>query len=373
MKRGRLVLGNGLVMEGVSVGVDGTSVGELVFNISMSGYQEMMTDPSYCGQVVMLTTPHIGNVGVNADDNESTKCWCAGLIVRSFAKRAANWRSEQSLAAYLQEQNIVALSEIDTRHLTHVLRDEGAQSVCITTQLSVEDALLKAKAFEGLKGKDLAQVVSTPHSYEWRTSSKAWARSQVDKPFCHVVAYDFGVKFNSLKLLVDAGASVTVVNAKTPVEQVLAMKPDGVFLSNGPGDPSACSYAIETAKRLIEAKVPLFGICLGFQLMALALGAQTEKMKFGHHGSNHPVIDLNSQEIYITSQNHGFMVSDNTLPDNVTITHRSLFDKTIQGIAFDNAIGFQGHPEGSPGPHDALPLFSQFMTIIKNQQEGSAV
>lgn len=365
MKSGLLVLGNGLVMEGVSVGADGTTVGELVFNTSMSGYQEMMTDPSYCGQVVMLTTPHIGNVGVNADDAESSKCWCAGLVVRSFSKRAANWRSEQPLETSLQDNNIVALSEIDTRHLTHILRDEGAQSVCLTTELSKDEALERAKAFTGLKGQDLAQEVSTPHTYEWQTSNAEWAREEIVEPFCHVVAYDFGVKWNSLKLLHDAGAKVTVVNARMPAAQVLAMKPDGVFLSNGPGDPSACTYAIDAVKELIDAKIPLFGICLGFQLMALALGAKTEKMKFGHHGANHPVINLETQKIDITSQNHGFMVSEASLPERVKVTHRSLFDDTIQGITFDKAIAFQGHPEGSPGPHDALPLFTQFMDLIK--------
>lgn len=369
MKRAYLVLSNGLVLEGRSVGVEGTAVGELVFNTSMTGYQEMMTDPSYCGQVVMLTTSHIGNVGVNSQDAESEKCWCAGLVIRSMTKKTANWRSEQSLEAYLQAQNIVAISEIDTRYLTHILRDEGAQSVCITTELDSLEALEKAKGFAGLTGQDLAVKVSTAHTYEWQTSNHEWASQGIQAPFCHVVAYDFGVKSNSLKLLVDAGASITVVNAKTSAEDVLAMKPDGVFLSNGPGDPSACTYAIEAVKKLIEAKMPLFGICLGFQLMALALGARTEKMKFGHHGSNHPVMDLATQKIHITSQNHGFMVSEGTLPDNVTITHRSLFDNTIQGIAFNNAIGFQGHPEGSPGPHDALSLFSQFMEFIKNKKK----
>ena len=368
MKQGRLVLGNGLVMEGISIGVDGTTVGELVFNTAMSGYQEMLTDPSYCGQVIMLTSPHVGNVGVNTQDAESKKSWCAGLVVRSLSKIDANWRSEQSLGDYLQAQKMVALSGIDTRHLTHVLRDDGAQSICITTELSSEQALAKARSFKGLQGQDLASIVSTPHSYEWLTSNEEWAQNPLVEPFCHVVVYDYGVKYNSLKLLIDAGARVTVVNAKTPVSDVLAMKPDGVFLSNGPGDPSACEYAIIAVKQLLKENIPLFGICLGFQLMALALGAKTEKMKFGHHGANHPVIDLATKGIHITSQNHGFMVNEASLPSSVTITHRSLFDDTIQGIAVNNALGFQGHPEGSPGPHDAVSLFSQFMALLKGNR-----
>lgn len=364
MRKGRLVLSNGLVMEGLAIGASGTSVGELVFNTAMSGYQEVLTDPSYCQQVITFTSPHIGNVGMNQQDMESDKTWCSGLVIRQLSKGEANWRSETSLSDFLTEKNIVGLSDIDTRHLTHILREEGAQSVCITTELNDDEALACARDFSGLEAQDLASVVSTSEMYHWNKSSQEWAIGASVESFCHVVVFDFGVKHNILKLLVDAGASVTVVNAKTSVEEVLALKPDGVFLSNGPGDPSACDYAIKNVQELLKTNIPMFGICLGFQLLALALGAKTKKMKFGHHGANHPVIDLETKKIHISSQNHGFMVDEATLLEGISITHRSLFDDTIQGIMMDNAFGFQGHPEASPGPHDVMPLFAKFLELI---------
>jgi carbamoyl-phosphate synthase small subunit len=341
-------------MEGEAIGAEGTVTAELVFNTSMSGYQEILTDPSYKNQIVTLTYPEIGNVGVNLEDNESNKAWCSGLVIRKLSHLASNWRHTQSLPDFLKAQNIVAISNIDTRHVTHILRETGVQSVCLTTELDDTAALQRAKAFAGLDGADLAQEVTTPESYVWSEGSE-----------CHIVAYDFGVKSNILKLLAKPGVKVTVVNAKTPVEAVLAMAPDGVFLSNGPGDPSACTYAIEATRVLLEKNIPMFGICLGFQILALALGATTQKMKFGHHGANHPVINLQSQKIFITSQNHGFMVSESTLPKQVTITHRSLFDDSIQGIIYNNSFGFQGHPEASPGPHDIDGLFDDFINNMR--------
>ena len=369
MLKGLLVLENGLVFEGLSIGAEGTSIGELVFNTSMSGYQEILTDPSYCQQVITLTSPHVGNVGINEQDLESEKVWCKGLVIRQLAKVASNWRSQETLQDFLLKQNIVALEQIDTRHLTHVLRGEGAQSVCITTALNYEEALYKAKSFNGLNNLDLGAVVSTPQTYKYSLDRQEWGQDNRAKASKHIVVYDFGVKRNILKLLVEAGAKLTVVNAKTPVSEVLAMKPDGVFLSNGPGDPRACDYAIKATKELLIKKVPLFGICLGFQILALALGAQTQKMKFGHHGANHPVIDLSNNKVFITSQNHGFMVNESSLSSEVTITHRSLFDDTIQGISVEAAFGFQGHPEASPGPHDLMFLFNKFMALINKAKK----
>ncbi len=364
MSKGLLVLANGLVLEGLSIGAKGTAIGELVFNTSMSGYQEMLTDPSYCQQVIILTSPHIGNVGINEQDLESNKVWCSGLVIRQLSQIDSNWRSQQSLSEFLIKQKIVALEQIDTRHLTHVLRKEGAQSVCITTELDYEQALLHAQSFKGLAKQDLACVVSTPKSYEWHTDRQEWGAEPLSNTLKHIVVYDFGVKTNILKLLVESGARLTIVNAKTSVEDVLALKPDGVFLSNGPGDPQSCDYAVKATKKLLIKKVPLFGICLGFQILALALGAKTIKMKFGHHGANHPVIDLTNDKIFITSQNHGFMLDESSLPEPVEVTHRSLFDDTIQGISTKSAFGFQGHPEASPGPHDLMFLFNKFMALI---------
>lgn len=363
-----LALENGLVLEGQAVGAKGTAVGELVFNTATSGYQEILTDPSYFQQLVMLTTPHIGNVGTNGEDWESARVWASGLVVRCCALEPSNWRSDLSLPAYLQKHGVVAIDGIDTRHLTHVLREHGAQKACITTELTSDDALATAKAFQGLDNQDLAQVVSTPTMYQWQHSRETWADAVKPQAY-HVVAYDYGVKHTSLRLLVEAGCRVTVVNAKTPVEEVLALKPDGIFLSNGPGDPKACDYAIAAIQQLLSTPMPIFGICLGFQLLALALGARTVKMKFGHHGSNHPVLDLHNRRVLITSQNHSFMVDELSLPPEVTVTHRSLFDDTIQGLEYKQAFAFQGHPEASPGPHDLIELFQQFIQNMKNAKE----
>lgn len=368
MKKALLVLSNGIALEGVSIGADGTTVGELVFNTSMTGYQEILTDPSYCHQVVTLTCPQIGNVGINTEDNEASKCWCAGLVIRQQAKLASNWRSQSGLEAFLKEKNIVAISEIDTRYLTHILRKQGALSVCISTELSVQQALEQAQAFKGLEHQDLARIVSCSEKYLWTESRGVWAdESMAEQSPYHVVAYDFGIKQNILRLLVEVGFKVTVVNAKTSAESVLALEPDGIFLSNGPGDPSACHYAIESVRTFLDKNVPLFGICLGFQILALALGAKTQKMKFGHHGANHPVIDEQTKQIFITSQNHGFMVDEQSLTEDVCVSHRSLFDNSIQGIAVENAFGFQGHPEASPGPHDLMPLFKQFRDMVHSK------
>lgn len=366
MKKARLVLANGLEMEGMAIGAEGTAVGELVFNTSMTGYQEILTDPSYCDQIVTLTAAQIGNTGINSEDKESERCWCAGLIIRQLAEQDSNWRSEQSLGDYLKAQNIIGLSDIDTRHLTQILRQIGAQGACITTELDYQQALAKAQQFSGLEGKDLANVVSTKQPYPWCEDRQLWSDNAVSLPASqyHVVAYDFGVKQNILRLLVEHGARVTVVPAQLSAAEVMALKPDGIFLSNGPGDPKACDYAIAATKQFLEKSMPIFGICLGFQILALALGAKTRKMKFGHHGGNHPVLDLASKKIMITSQNHGFMVDEAELPSQIEVTHRSLFDQTIQGIRCKNAFGFQGHPEASPGPHDVMPLFHQFIQMM---------
>jgi len=367
-----LVLADGTVFRGRSVGAQGLSAGEVVFNTAMTGYQEILTDPSYCGQIVTLTTPHIGNTGVNAEDEESGKVYAAGLVVRDVPALLSSWRAQQSLTQYLAERNVVAIADIDTRKLTRILREKGAQSGCLmAANVDVDKALAEARKFPGLAGMDLAKVVTTTRPYEWRDGK--WElgkgyRHVVDAPF-HVVAYDFGIKRNILRLLAERGAHITVVPAQTPAREVLRMRPDGVLLSNGPGDPEPCDYAIESIGEILDTtRVPVFGICLGHQLMGLASGAKTIKMKFGHHGANHPVQDLDTGQVVITSQNHGFAVDPNTLPPTLKPTHVSLFDGSLQGLTRTDrpAFCFQGHPEASPGPHDIGYLFDRFAGLMKN-------
>jgi carbamoyl-phosphate synthase small subunit len=370
-----LVLEDGTVFEGVSVGAPGMSVGEVVFNTAMTGYQEILTDPSYAKQIVTLTYPHIGNTGCNPDDDEAAKVWCAGLVVRDVPRRPSSWRSRVPLQDWLRGRGIVAIAGIDTRRLTRLLRERGAQNgVLMAGEVDVERALETARKFPGLKGMDLAKVVTTGRPYVWRDGqldldSGAFARAE---PRFRVVAYDFGVKHNILRMLAERGCELTVVPAQTPASGVLAMQPDGVFLSNGPGDPEPCDYAIAAIREFIARKVPLFGICLGHQLLALAAGARTMKMANGHHGANHPVQDLDTGRVMITSQNHGFAVDESTLPPNVRVTHRSLFDGTNQGIELTDApaFSFQGHPEASPGPHDVSPLFDRFVASMAGRQTG---
>ena len=365
-----LALQDGTIFRGKAIGADGMSVGEVVFNTAMTGYQEILTDPSYCQQLVTLTYPHIGNTGVNREDEEATRIHASGLIIRDLPLLASNWRSEQRLEDYLEERGVVAIADIDTRKLTRKLRDQGAQSGAIMAGDNIDEAaaLEAARGFGGLAGADLAKVVTTDEAYEWTQTT--WALEtgygNNDDPRVHVVAYDFGIKKNILCMLAERGARITVVPAKTTADEVLAMNPDGVFLSNGPGDPEPCDYAIEAISQILETDIPVFGICLGHQLLALASGASTVKMKFGHHGANHPVQDLESKVVMITSQNHGFAVDENTLPDNVKATHRSLFDGSLQAIERTDkaAFGFQGHPEASPGPHDVAPLFDRFFKLI---------
>lgn len=362
-----LALADGTVFKGYSIGADGLASGEIVFNTAMSGYQEILTDPSYTRQIVTLTYPHIGNTGCNSEDCESADHFAAGLIIKDLPP-ASNWRSEETLDAYLRRNGIVGIAGIDTRKLTRILRDSGAQAGCILAgDVDEEKALTMARAFPGLAGMDLAKVVSTATPYEWTETE--WTLNgfgqQGDTRF-HVVAYDFGVKRNILRMLADRGVRVTVVSAQTPAAEVLAMKPDGVFLSNGPGDPEPCTYAIDAIREILDAGVPTFGICLGHQLLALASGARTMKMKFGHHGANHPVKDLDSGKVLITSQNHGFAVDASTLPANLRVTHVSLFDGSNQGIARTDvpAFSFQGHPEAIPGPHDVAHLFDRFLDCM---------
>jgi carbamoyl-phosphate synthase small subunit len=372
-----LALEDGSIFRGIAIGAEGHSVGEVVFNTAMTGYQEILTDPSYARQIVTLTYPHIGNTGVNSEDEEAAEIWSAGLVIRDLAMTASSFRSEQSLSDYLKARNIVGIADIDTRRLTRILRDKGAQGGCLMAgDIDEAKALQLAKDFAGLKGMDLAKEVTTAESYEWRESS--WqlgegSRSMTDAelPY-HVVAYDFGVKRNILRMLADRGCRLTVVPAKTPAADVLAMKPDGVFLSNGPGDPEPCDYAIAAIKEILATALPVFGICLGHQLLALASGAKTVKMKFGHHGANHPVQDLTTKVVHITSQNHGFAVDEASLPANLEVTHKSLFDGSLQGIRRTDipAFGFQGHPEASPGPHDIAPLFNQFIELIKASKQA---
>ena len=376
-----LVLAGGAVFRGKSVGsVVGTSVGEVVFNTAITGYQEILTDPSYAKQLVTLTHPHIGNVGCNAEDSESSQIACAGLLIRDLSPLASNWRHQVSLPEYLDRHETLGISDIDTRALTRTLRSEGSQSGCLMVGESlaegdIQRAMAKAKAFPGLANMDLAQVVTTPETYEWREASieqfkaeSRLTRQGVPESRFRVVAMDFGVKKNILRMLVDRGCDVTVVPAKTTAEEIMALSPNGVFLSNGPGDPEPCDYAITAIKALLQKDIPLFGICLGHQLLGLASGATTKKMSHGHHGANHPVQDLKTGEVLITSQNHGFCIDDN-LPDHVRVTHKSLFDGTVQGIELDNApaYGFQGHPEASPGPHDVAPLFDHFIHLMQDR------
>lgn len=378
-----LVLADGTVFKGTSIGAEGISSGEVVFNTALTGYQEILTDPSYARQIVTLTYPHIGNVGVNADDEESTEIWAAGLVIRDLPLLVSNFRSEQNLDGYLKARGIVGIADIDTRKLTRLLRSKGAQNGCLMAgDVSVEQALEAAQKFGGLKGMDLAKEVTVSKPYNWSEGSWQLA-SATPQPVesspsskaspCKVVAYDFGVKRNILRMLVDRGCELHVVPAQTPAAAVLAMAPDGVFLSNGPGDPEPCDYAIAAIKELLEAGIPLFGICLGHQLLALASGATTLKMKFGHHGANHPVQNLDDQTVLITSQNHGFAVDEQSLPDNLRATHRSLFDDSLQGIHRTDkpAFSFQGHPEASPGPHDAAPLFDHFFDLMSQHSSNT--
>ncbi len=365
-----LALEDGTVFKGVSIGAPGQTTGEVVFNTAMTGYQEILTDPSYCRQIVTLTYPHIGNTGATPEDLESGRIHAAGLVIRDLPLAHSNWRAAESLQSFLQRGNVVAIAGIDTRRLTRILREKGAQSGSIMTGTAADAAAAThaAQAFPGLKGMDLAKVVSVRRPYQW-TEGSLW-RSPASRgrpgPRLHVVAYDYGVKRNILRLLVDHGCRVTVLPAQTPAEEALALKPDGIFLSNGPGDPEPCDYAISAIRRFLQTDIPVFGICLGHQLLGLACGARTVKMKFGHHGANHPVQDLASGRVLITSQNHGFAVDEATLPANVRATHRSLFDGSLQGIALDDspAFSFQGHPEASPGPRDAEDLFARFIDAM---------
>lgn len=367
-----LALADGTIFRGVAIGASGLSVGEVVFNTALTGYQEILTDPSYARQIVTLTYPHIGNVGTNINDEESDSIWSAGLVIRDLPLLASNFRSECRLDDYLKRHNILGIADVDTRKLTRLLRRTGAQSGCIMAgDIDIDKAINAAREFCGLKGLDLAKEVTTSAIYSW--SEHSWDlnegdRSQIPSDNKYkVVAYDFGVKKNILRMLVDRNCELQVVPARTSGEDVLAMQPDGVFLSNGPGDPEPCDYAIEAIQELLEAGIPIFGICLGHQLLALASGAKTIKMKFGHHGANHPVDDIQNNIVMITSQNHGFAVDEESLPENLTATHRSLFDGSLQGIHRTDkpAFSFQGHPEASPGPHDAAPLFDHFIDLME--------
>jgi len=379
-----LVLEDGSVFKGTSIGASGVSVGEVVFNTSMTGYQEILTDPSYAEQIITLTYPHIGNTGTNEEDVESDNIWAKGLIIRDLPLIASNYRNQTSLSDYLKQKNILGIADIDTRRLTRILRDKGAQRGCIQTvsedQIDLDSAIARgleiAKDFPGLKGMDLAKVVTTEEKYSWTDGvwclENGYQKNAQDLPF-HVVAYDFGAKHNILRMLVDRGCKLTVVPATTTAAEVLALNPDGIFLSNGPGDPEPCTYAIEAIQSFLQTDIPIFGICLGHQLLSLACGASTMKMKFGHHGANHPVKDLARNVVMITSQNHGFAVSEENLPANIEVTHVSLFDKSLQGIHLKDkpAFSFQGHPEASPGPHDAAPLFDHFIELIREKQNNT--
>lgn len=365
-----LVLEDGSVFHGSSIGYDGQAVGEVVFNTAMTGYQEILTDPSYAKQIVTLTYPHIGNTGINSEDVESDQVWAEGLIIRDLPLLNSNWRSEETLTDYLKRTKRVAIADIDTRRLTRILRDKGAQNGCIIAgDIDEARALELAKEFPGLKGMDLAKEVCTKEQYTWSQTTwdvvNGYGERQESK--FKVVAYDYGVKKNILRMLAERGCELTIVPAQTPAKDVLAMNPDGVFLSNGPGDPEPCDYAITAIQEILETEIPVFGICLGHQLLALASGAKSIKMKFGHHGANHPVKTLENDRVMITSQNHGFAVDEKTLPDNLTATHRSLFDDSLQGIHRTDkpAFSFQGHPEASPGPQDASPLFDHFIELME--------
>lgn len=372
-----LILQDGSQFIGKSIGADGETVGEVVFNTSMTGYQEILTDPSYCEQLVTLTYPHIGNVGTNNADAESNQVYAKGLIIRDLPLLTSNYRNELDLSSYLKQHNVIAIADIDTRRLTRILREKGAQHGVIITANDRETLLEKADTakqmaidFKGLSGLDLAQKVTCTKSYLW--TQGVWTREQENPvaknalPY-HVVAYDFGVKRNILRMLVERGCKLTIVPAKTSAQEVLALNPDGIFLSNGPGDPAPCTYAIDAIKQFLATDIPIFGICLGHQLLALACSAKTIKMKFGHHGGNHPVKDLENNRVMITAQNHGFAVDEMSLPTHLRVTHKSLFDGSLQGIHHNHkpAFSFQGHPEASPGPHDAAPLFDHFIELIK--------
>ncbi|MCW3155995.1 glutamine-hydrolyzing carbamoyl-phosphate synthase small subunit [Achromobacter spanius] len=367
-----LALADGTIFRGVSIGAPGATVAEVVFNTAMTGYQEILTDPSYSGQIVTLTYPHIGNTGVNAEDVEANRVYAAGLVVRDCPARVSNFRSTQSLPDYLAAQGIVAISGIDTRKLTRILREKGAQGACIFVGTDAERAVEMAQGFAGMAGQDLAKVVSQKASTEWTEGTWQLGEgfSKPDQSKFHVVAYDFGIKTNILRLLADRGCRLTVVPAQTSAEDVLKLNPDGVFLSNGPGDPEPCDYAIDATRTFLDKKLPVFGICLGHQIMGLAVGGKTLKMKTGHHGANHPVQDLLSKRVFITSQNHGFAVDAASLPANARVTHVSLFDGTLQGFELTDrpAFCFQGHPEASPGPHDILELFDKFIALMSGQK-----
>ena len=371
-----LVLADGTILRGISIGAEGISTGEVVFNTAMTGYQEILTDPSYCKQIVTLTYPHIGNTGVNADDVESgkiNKIHAAGLIIRDLPLAASNWRKTQTLPEYLKEHGVVAIAEIDTRKLTRILREKGAQSGCLMAgNIDESEALKQANNFPGLAGMDLAKVVSCSRPYEWVEGEKELGQNyQKKKDFhSHIVALDFGIKQSILRKLAQRSCKITVVPAQTSVDEIFALQPDGVFLSNGPGDPEPCDYAIKVIKELLEKQMPVFGICLGHQLLGLATGAKTIKMKFGHHGANHPVQNLDTKRVMISSQNHGFAIDAKTLPKNIKITHLSLFDGSLQGIELTDrlAFSFQGHPEASPGPHDVDHLFDRFVRMIENKK-----
>ena len=366
-----LALADGTVFRGQGIGAAGSSVGEVVFNTAMTGYQEILTDPYYTRQIVTLTYPHIVNVGINREDCEASRVYAAGLVIRDLPLIASNFRSEQTLDTYLKAENVVAIAGIDTRKLTRILREKGAQAGCLVTgdKLDAEAAIAQARAFPGLAGMDLAKVVSVDKPYAWTEGEWKLGKGYVaqENPEFHVVAYDFGVKRNILRMLAERGCKLTVVPAQTSAKDVLALNPDGVFLSNGPGDPEPCDYAIAAIREFLDVKLPTFGICLGHQLMGLAAGGKTLKMKFGHHGANHPVKDLESGHVMITSQNHGFAVDPKTLPDNVKVTHVSLFDGSLQGLAWTDrpALCFQGHPEASPGPHDVSYLFDRFIKSME--------
>jgi len=370
-----LALEDGSLFHGQSIGAEGSTIGEVVFNTAMSGYQEILTDPSYARQIVTLTYPHIGNVGTNPEDEESTAVHASGLVIRDLPLVSSSWRSTEDLSSYLKRHGIVAIAEIDTRRLTRILREKGAQSGCIMAgEIDEDKALHQARTFSGLKGLDLAQEVSVADAYAWNEGSwqltEGYTSPNSDKQKFHVVAYDFGVKHNILRMLVDRGCRLTIVPAKTSARDVMELKPNGVFLSNGPGDPEPCDYAIAAIRKIVAAGLPTFGICLGYQLLALASGAKTSKMKFGHHGANHPVEDLETGAVLVSSQNHGFAVDESSLPNQLTATHRSLFDGSLQGLQHNErpAFGFQGHPEASPGPHDAAPLFDHFIKLIQENQ-----
>ena len=377
-----LVLADGTIFRGRSIGASGEALGEVVFNTAMTGYQEILTDPSYAGQIVTLTYPHIGNTGVNDEDVEATRVHAAGLVIRDLPVRASNFRAQRDLASYLEQQGVVGIADIDTRQLTRRLRQQGAQAGCIVVaegtlaryKDAVRHALQRARSYAGMEGQDLAKTVSVKRPYQWREGSWRLARPDGTPGFMpreqnrfHVVAYDYGVKQNILRLMADRGCRISVVPAQTAARGVLKLEPDGVFLANGPGDPEPCVYAVEAAREFVARKIPTFGICLGHQILALAVGARTLKMKFGHHGANHPVLDLATRKVYITSQNHGFAVDEKTLPANARITHISLFDGSLQGFELTDAPAFcfQGHPEASPGPHDICDLFDRFIELME--------